>query len=161
MIERALRWLITAGALGVALWEGLVLFPALIAASGGGTPFDLRIWGYGPTEARAYLAQVTPEAMALWQGKVQIADTALPLLLVPVLIFALRGRGQLWFLPALAYGLADLGENIVVRRLLAEGITAPASEILMASTLTRVKFIGLAVATGLALWSLWQAWRLR
>jgi hypothetical protein len=161
MIDRVIRWLLPLAALAVWAREVFGLYPRLATVSQGGTPFDLRVMGYRLNDALAYAAQLTPEGLAFYLGPLRMADTLLPLLLVPVLLLPLRGRGQLWFLPALIYGLADLGENIAVARLLRAGTEMQASDVMIASTLTQGKFLSLAVAALLAVWSLWRVWRER
>lgn len=157
MVDRVIRWVLPVAALGAGAWVWTLL-PGLRFA---GTPFDLRVTGYGLTDALAYVAQLSPEGLATYLGAFRIADTALPLLMMPVLLLPLWGRGQMWFLPALAYGLADLGENNAVARLLTAGAEMTASQVMLASTLTQGKFLALGLAAGLAAWALWQGWRTR
>lgn len=161
MADRAIRWLVPLAALAVWLHLVLVLLPQLATLSAQGTPFDLRPFGYSIAEARAYVAQLSPAGLALYLGPVRLDDSIFPILLMVALMLPLRGRGQAWFLPALAYGLADLGENIAVARILRAGSEMAASDVLTASTLTEVKFAGFGLALVLALWSLWQKWRQR
>lgn len=157
MVDRLIRWGLPLLAAGIGVWVWTLL-PALQQA---GVPFDLRLTGYGLTEALAYVAALTPEAMATYLGPWRIADTLLPLALMPVLMLPLWGRGQMAFLPALAYGLADLGENNAVARLLQAGAEMTGSEVMLASTLTQGKYLALGLAVGLVLWTLGQAWRQR
>ncbi len=161
MADRLFRWLLPLAALAVWGHQILVLYPRLAALSGHGTPFDLRVFGYTLTEAQAYVARLSPEGLALYLGPIRVEDTLLPLVLMPALLLPLQGRGQLWFLPALVYGLADLGENIAVAKILRAGAEMQASDVILASTLTQAKFAGLAVAGVLAGWSLWRMWRRR
>ncbi|MCW1918418.1 hypothetical protein NX862_06620 [Rhodobacter sp. KR11] len=157
MRDRLITWLLPLLAAGIGVWVWTLL-PDLQQA---GVPFDLRLTGYGLTEALAYVAALTPEAMATYLGPWRIADTLFPLLMMPALLLPLWGRGQMWFLPALAYGLADLGENNAVARLLTAGAEMTASQVMLASTLTQGKFLALGLAVGLAAWALWQGWRTR
>ncbi|MGV8987938.1 MAG: hypothetical protein ACOH2H_16825 [Cypionkella sp.] len=135
--------------------------PQLSTASGGGMPFDLRPMGYSLAEARAYLAQLTPAGVALYLGPIRLLDTLFVILLTATLCLPLRRRGQLWFLPALAYGLFDLAENVAVARLLHAGPEIEAQAVALASGFTQAKFVGVTVAFALALFSLAQAWHRR
>lgn len=137
----------------------LVLAPQLAAQSAGGTVFDLRPLGYSLAEAQAYLAVLTPQGAQMYLGAFRLADTLVPLLLTPTLCLPLRGRGQLWFLPALVYGLLDLWENLAIARLIHLGPDVDAQAVALASSLTQAKFAALAVALLLALHGLWTAWR--
>jgi hypothetical protein len=157
MIDRAIRLILPLAALAAGVWLLAVVTPALRAA--GGMPFDLRMLGYGLNDALAYVAQLSPDGMAIYLGPYRIADTLFPLALMPTLLLPLRGRGQFWFLPALAYGMADLFENISVAKILRAGAEMQASDVMLASTLTQGKFLALSIAVLLAAWSLWQSWR--
>jgi hypothetical protein len=158
---RILNWALVLATLAcLALLAGYFV-PALIAAASGGLPFDLRADGYDLVEARAYLATLSPAGTALYLGVARLTDTAFPILLTLTLCLPLRGRGQLWFLPALAYGIFDLAENVAVARLLRLGMDVEAGPVGVASGFTQAKFVALAVAVLLALIACWQAWRKR
>ena len=129
------------------------------AAAGGLMPFDLRWSGYGPAEAREFLAALTPEGRGTYLGPVRITDTLFPILFTLTLCLPLRGWSAPWFLPALAYGLLDLAENMAVARLLHAGPEVAAGPVAFASALTMAKFAALVVALGLALRGLWAKWR--
>lgn len=161
MRDRLFLWGVPLVTLAVYLHLVLVLAPQLAAQSQGGTPFDLRLLGYTLAEAKAYVGQLTPEGLALYLGPIRANDTFFPIWMMVTLMLPQRGRGQFWFLPALVYGLADLGENLAVARLLKAGAEMQAQDVLWASTLTQVKFAALALAAVLALWTLWQKWRQR
>ncbi|MBI1173304.1 hypothetical protein GC209_18100 [bacterium] len=137
------------------------LGPQLVADAGGALPFDLRPMGYSLAEARAYLALLSPAGVALYLGPIRWADSLVPILVTATLCLPLRGRGQIWFLPALAYGLFDLAENVAVARLLHQGTDVEAQAVALASGCTQAKYLCLAVAVVLALFGLWQAWRKR
>lgn len=131
----------------------------LVAEAGGALPFDLRPMGYGLAEAQAYLAQLTPAGLALYLGPIRLNDTLFPLFLTATLCLPLRRRSELWFLPALAYGLFDLAENVAVARLLRAGPEVEAQAVAVASGFTQAKYASLALAVCVALFALWRAWR--
>lgn len=135
------------------------LAPQLSAQSGGGTPFDLRALGYTLTEAKAYLSTLTPAGTALYLGPIRLNDTVFPILFTATLCLPLRRLGQLWFLPALAYGLFDLAENVAVARLLHAGVDVEAGAVALASGFTQAKFAAAAVAVLVALYGLWHGRR--
>lgn len=143
---------VTALAYGVlALWFG----PQVQAAAGGLLPFDLRVTGYGPQEARAFLTALTAEGRALYLGPVRINDTVFPVLFTLTLCLPLAapqgGKGGVRFLPALAYGGLDLAENMAVATLLRTGPEVAAPVVALASALTIAKFCAVALAIVLAL----------
>lgn len=160
MAERLIRWLWPLATLVAFLHLVWLMGPELAPLSGGGTPFDMRPLGYTLPEAQAYLGQLTAAGRALYLGPIRLNDTLFPILLTLTLCLPLKGRASLWFLPALIYGLADLGENIAVARILTSETLLP-QDVILASSLTQAKFAAVAVAIGLALWALWQAWRQR
>jgi hypothetical protein len=137
----------------------LYLAPQLSAQSGGATPFDLRALGYGLAEAKPYLAALTPEGTALYLGPIRLNDTLFPILFTATLCLPLRRLGELWFLPALAYGLFDLAENVAVARLLRAGPDVGAASVALASGFTQAKFAAGAIAVLVALYGLWRNWR--
>jgi hypothetical protein len=158
---RPLLWLLPLAC--VASYAVLILYlaPLLSAQTGGGVPFDLRPLGYSLGEARAYLAGFTPAGTELYLGPIRLNDTAFPILFTVTLCLPLIGRGQLWFLPALIYGMADLAENLAVARLLRIGPEVQAEAVALASGCTQAKFLAVTVAILLALYGLWHAWRQR
>lgn len=137
------------------------LAPQITADAGGAMPFDLRLMGYSLGEARAYLAALSPEGAGLYLGPFRLLDTLVPMLVTATLCLPLQRRGQFWFLPALAYGLFDLAENVAVARLLHTGPEVEAQAVALASGFTQAKFVALAVAVLLALFASWQVWRKR
>ncbi len=136
----------------LALWFG----PQVQAAAGGLQPFDMRVTGYSLADARAFLAALSPEGLALYQGPVRATDTIVPMLLTLTLCLPLRHRFWVWSLPALGYGLLDLGENWAVSVLLRTGPAVEAGPVMVASALTMLKFAVVTVAAGIALWGLWD-----
>lgn len=134
--------------------------PQMMADAGGAWPFDLRLMGYSLAEARAYLTALSPDGAGVYLGPFRLLDTLVPLLVTATLCLPLYRRGQFWFLPALAYGLFDLAENIAVARLLHTGPEVEAKAVALASSFTQAKFAALAIAVLLALYALgrtrWQ-----
>lgn len=160
-MPRWVNWLLP---LATALTYGLLVGwfgPQVQAAAGGLTPFDLRATGYDAEAARSFLTALTPEGLALYLGPVRVNDTAFPVLFTLTLCLPLRGWGWLWFLPALAYGLADLAENMAVAALLRTGPTVTDGMVAMASGLTMIKFAAVAIAIMVAVLALWGRWRAR
>lgn len=158
---RLLNWALALATLVVFALLAFDVVPHLVAAASGGLPFDLRFDGYDLAEARAYMAVLSPAGTALYLGWGRLADTVFPILLTLTLCLPLRGRGQLWFLPALAYGIFDLAENVAVARVLRLGLDVEAGPVGVASGFTQAKFVALALALALALYATWQAWRRR
>lgn len=159
-MPRWVNWLlplVTALTYGcLVLWFG----PQVQAAAGGLLPFDLRPLGYDADDARALLTALSPEGVALYLGAVRINDTIFPLLFTLALCLPLAGWGWFWFLPALAYGLLDLAENMAVAALLRTGPSVTDGMVALASGLTMAKFLAVALAllaAGLALLGKWQA----
>jgi hypothetical protein len=135
--------------------------PRISAAAGGLLPFDLRALGYDAGAARAFLTALTPEGRDLYLGPVRVNDTVFPILFTLTLCLPLRGWGWLWFLPALAYGLLDLAENMAVAVLLSAGPEVAAGQVALASGLTMAKFAAAVLAIVLALVALVAKWRAR
>ena len=135
------------------------LAPQLSAESGGALPFDLRPLGYSLAAARAYLAALTPAGTALYLGPIRLDDTVFIVLFTATLCLPLRRKAELWFLPALAYGLFDLAENVAVARLLHLGAEVDAGAVALASGFTQAKYVAVTIAAVLALFALWQRWR--
>lgn len=160
-MPRWVNWLVPLAAL--ASYAVLVLHfgPRLEAEAGGLLPFDLRPLGYDSDAVRAYLAALTPEGAALYLGPIRANDTLVPLLFTLTLLLPLRGWGWLWFLPALAYGFADLAENVAVASLITQGAGVPDGVIAAASALTMAKFAAVTLALLVAALALWGKWRMR
>ena len=156
-VNLALPLVTLASYLLLAGWFG----PQISAAAGGLMPFDLRPLGYDAAAARAFLAALTPEGQALYLGPVRVNDTVFPILFTLTLCLPLRGWGGAWFLPALAYGLLDLAENLAVAALLRAGSGVGEGPVALASGLTMTKFVAVVLAVGLALWALVAKWRAR
>lgn len=150
--------LLTALVYGVlVLWFG----PQVQAAAGGLAPFDLRPLGYDLDQARVFLTTLTPEGREVYLGPVRVIDTVFPILFTLTLCLPVRRGPWGWTLPALAYGLLDLGENMAVATLLRAGPEVGSGPVALASALTMAKFAAVVVAAGIGLWGLWRAWRAR
>jgi hypothetical protein len=150
--------LATALAYGVlVLWFG----PQVQAAAGGLMPFDLRPMGYDLDAARLFLTTLTSEGRDVYLVPVRINDTIFPILFTLTLCLPVRRWTWAWTIPALAYGLLDLAENMAVATLLRTGPEVGSGPVALASALTQAKFAASVVAVGIALWGLWLAWRAR
>lgn len=124
------------------------------------TPFDLRILGYSPDDAEAYLALFGASEVALYTGFLRKVDTVFPLLFGLWMGWCLWGltrqmhpwsRVILLVVPA-SYTLMDLCENALVADLV-HGFQTPPDEALvaLASSYTISKYVTLFVAFGLLL----------
>lgn len=112
-------------------------------------------------EARIYLQHLSPTGTALYQGVFRLTDTIFPIVFTLTLCLPLRRRGQVWFLPALIYGLCDLAENLAVARMLLVGPEVEAQAVAQAAGFTQGKFATVIVAVVLALFGALHAWRNR
>ena len=153
-------WALVLATLAAACVLGYLL-PQLVAEAGGAQPFDLRPLGYNVMQARVYLQDLSPVGLALYQGGFRLTDTIFPILFTLTLCLPLRGRGEIWFFPALAYGLCDLAENLAVARLLQTGPEVAAQAVSLASGFSQAKTFALIAALRLALCGMLQAWRHR
>lgn len=149
--QRLVNWLVPLAALASYLVLILLLAPRLSAESAGLLPFDLRALGYSGDAARAYLTALTPAGAALYLGPIRLNDTIFPILFALTLCLPLRRWHWGFTLPALAYGLADLGENWAVARLIRTGPAVDDASVALAAHLTQAKFALAAVAMILAL----------
>lgn len=159
MSARAILWTLAAATLAVyaaLIWIGVT---RLLPAAGGQPPFDLRIQGYGETEARAYLLALTDEGRRLWFGPIRWLDTVFPLLMGTLLAALIWRLGRPWLAPVpFAYTAADLWENARVREMIVagpDGLSPAMAE--GASAVTQGKFALLAMSVAL----LWAVWRRR
>lgn len=145
----------TAASYGVLIFW---LAPQLAAQSQGMLPFDLRATGYDLAGARDYLAALTAAGREIYLGPIRVNDTLFPLLMTLLMLVPLRrwrGGALLWTLPALAYGVLDLGENAAVAGMLrsaSEALTA--GQVALASALTMVKFAAFLAAALVAVWAI-------
>ena len=116
--------------------------------------FDARFFGYGPAQARAYLAGSSPEQAASYLGVFRQLDTLFPVLLCLALLGAMglnragTSRGGLWVGCACAvlYLLSDLSENAHVAGLIRAGASVTDAAVAQASLRTLVKWGALALS---------------
>lgn len=78
-------WLAFAMMLAVYAAMTFWTLPGIVEGTGGLMPFDLRFSGYGPDEARAFLAALSDEGRAVYLGPQRLLDTLYPALLAVVL----------------------------------------------------------------------------
>lgn len=159
-MTRAVAWLLPLATAGVYAW--LVLGPgmALQAMAGGLPPFDLRLGGYDLAAARAYLAVLPPDGVALYLGPIAVLDTLFPMLMGLTFLWWMRPPttpfGAVAACAALAYVALDLLENRAVADLLRAGaMGVDALGVQAASTLTQAKFAAFALAAVLAVRAIW------
>lgn len=109
-------------------------------------PFDLRRTGYGPEEARAFLAALSEHGRALYLGPQRLLDGVFLVLFTATLVAAINWAWERpWSLVfsavAVAAGILDAVENVLVARMLragAGGVTD--AEVRRASRTTVAKF---------------------
>ncbi|KIN61893.1 hypothetical protein Z946_749 [Sulfitobacter noctilucicola] len=152
------------GAVSALLFAVLALMSlAWLQADGMGV-FDARFGGYGVDESRSYIAALSDDQTALYQGAFRQIDTVFPILLAITLIGVIWQharnvnavvRGVIALSPCVYLAL-DLAENAAVAHMLTTGPQVSAGAILQASAYTVAKWISLALAMLLAVW----AWRL-
>lgn len=123
MTRARLAWLgltlLMAAVFGAMLWLGnryLFVGPDLLP------PFDVRVSGYAPDEAWAYLSAICEEQARVYTGAVHWLDTVFPPLLGGWIWITLRWLGARrlhWLAPL--YVLVDLTENQLVVMMLEAG----------------------------------------
>lgn len=123
MRVKALFWVLFALALALYLVIVLWSLPRIAAEAGGLAPFDMRPAGYGPDEARSFLAALSDTGRARYLGIQHSLDLAYPALLAMTLAlgFGILFHGPLrWALWALALAVVgfDWLENHAVAGLL-------------------------------------------
>lgn len=161
---RAVYWLVVALVVGVFVWMHVGTLPKLDTEAAG-RAFDLRLGGYTPEAARAYLTALSPDGYGVYQGLHRWLDQVLPGLLVIAL------GGALWRLVppggvrlalvavAVAAMLSDYAENALVQVMLRHGPEVSDAVIHWASRMTVLKF-GLYTAAVLAVAVAgWRTWR--
>jgi hypothetical protein len=159
-VSRAVSWGLPLVTLAVYLWLVLGYGLALQRLAGGQQVFDLRIAGYDLAQARAYLAALPPEGVAMYLGPIARLDTAFPILMGLTLLWWMRPLatpfGLVCALAAGAYVTLDLLENQVVAVLFAQGPTGISTEgVRAASLLTQGKFMAFGLAVALAVRASW------
>lgn len=151
MLTRRAAWCALAGLTAV-LYGALawLWLTALLPEAGGLMPFDARLTGYTPAEARAFLGALTAEGRGAYLGPVRGLDTVFPIALAALLAWPLlartRGAWRALALLPLAYLAADLVENARVAALLLAEAPSPAA-IGAASRATVTKYAFLFLGT--------------
>ncbi len=129
--------------------------------AGGNLPLDLRLLGYTPDDARAFLQHLDPMGRMIYQNQVRWVDTVFPVLLAFVLgrmTFLTSFQFHLWsrvvlLVPIAGYVVMDLCENALIQELLRAGMADFSQETaLLASQFTTTKFVLLSVSIALVLW---------
>ncbi len=166
-MRRGVFW--TVVALTLALYGTMVFWTlAEIARDAGAPAFDMRPTGYSAEEARTFLAALSNEARALYQGPQRWLDAVYPAMLALTLIWSSHWAadgGRVWLfravvLFALLNMLADYGENISVAALLATPVDALSDGMIArAAGFTRAKALFGTVA--MTLWLILLALRAR
>lgn len=146
-------WCLLAVTIGVYATMLVWTLPAISAAAGGLTPFDMQPGGYDLPAAQGFLAALTEDGRALYLGAQHRLDAAYPALLAATLIWSLAWAfrwAPAWARIALAIppvigAAADYLENARVSGLLlAEAVTA--DQVAAASQATIVKSSATTVA---------------
>ena len=162
-MSRSTRLLWTTAVLSAASFAYLSwLSTAHLSPGEGLKPFDSRVLGYTPDQARLYLSALSPEATSLYLSQVRLWDTLFPAL------FAFTLGGVIWtraaglrpwvrlmvrILPA-SYVVMDYAENALVAEMLRAGPTSTDAQIAQASRYTVIKWGLAAVSVLLVLWAL-------
>lgn len=159
-MARAVNWMLPLLTLAVYGWLVIGYGQRLEALAEGQPPFDLRVLGYDLAVARAYLAVLPPEGVALYLGPIARLDTAFPILLGLTLIWWMRPLttpfGTVAACAALAYVALDLLENRAVGQMMLAGpMGVDAGMVRMASNLTIGKFMAFTLAVVLAVRAAW------
>ncbi|WP_435259807.1 hypothetical protein ACSBLW_08630 [Thioclava sp. FR2] len=128
---------------------GIMVFwgsPILIREAGGLLPFDLRPFGYGAEEARAYLSALSDEGRVFYRDVIGRLDGVFPPLLALSLILCFlrlssRRPAALLSAVAIAAAVLDLLENAGIARML-ETDVASVTDAMVAhiSRLTQLKW---------------------
>ena len=166
MRGRQIYWVGCAAALGVYAAMVVWTLPGIAQSAGGLPAFDLRPMGYTAAEARAFLAALGPEGLALYTGPQRLLDMAYPALLAFVLIGALRhfyAKG--WLLTLMVFvALAGMGadylENMRVVLMLAGdtsdlAIASASRATVMKSALTSIAMLAVIAGLSRAAWRRW------
>lgn len=152
MGARAAFWWLAGATLAVYLAMVLWSLPQIADAAAGLRPFDLRPFGYGGPEARAFLAALSPEGTAFYLGVQHKLDIVYPPALAITLVWAFlrllpRGWALIAAIPALLGAVFDLFENAAVAGLLRAGADgASDAMVAVASQWTVLKSASDAVA---------------
>jgi hypothetical protein len=153
MTPRQSYWILFAITLSVYGAMAIWTLPGITAAAGGLAPFDLRLRGYTPDEAHAFLGALNLQGRVLYLGPQYVLDMFYPALLAIVLggavVRLVKSKPLKWALLAvIAAGMiADYTENSLVAALLKSPDPVIDAAVLMASRATVIK----AAMTGLAM----------
>lgn len=149
---------LTAATYVVLVW---ILIFQIKPHAGGNLPLDLRLLGYTPDDARAFLHHLDPMGRMIYQNQVRWVDTVFPVLLAFVLgrlTFVTSSQFHLWsrvvlLVPVAGYVVMDLCENALIQELLrAEAADFSQETAHLASQFTTTKFVLLSVSIALVLW---------
>jgi len=149
---------LTAATYVVLVW---ILIFQIKPHAGGNLPLDLRLLGYTPDDARAFLHHLDPMGRIIYQNQVRWVDTVFPVLLAFVLgrlTFLTSSQFHLWsrvvlLVPVAGYVVMDLCENALIQELLRSGMVDFSQETArLASQFTTTKFVLLSVSIALVLW---------
>ena len=128
--------------------------PKLLGAADGLWLFDLRAMGYSIAEATRYLNTITPEGRLFYLEVQLMLDTFFPALLavsLMITLYRLMPKLPVLYLFPLSGALFDYYENAAVGQMLLT--TAPdAGLVEMASLLTQLKFVSIAMSLLAILW---------
>ncbi len=118
-------------------------------------PFDVRLMGYGPSEAQVFLDALTERGEAVIHGPLAIVDTVFPALMGLFLASLLWRFGPRWLIafPVL-FTAFDFQENAVIAKMVRTGDATLANT---ASNLTQFKFSLVIVSVILILITYWRS----
>jgi hypothetical protein len=165
--RRAAFWTLFAVTMAIYLVMILWSLPKISAAAGGAAPFDIRPFGYGFDETKAFLGALSPEGTAFYLNVQHRLDVAYPALLAATLFFAIRALAPgasplptLLALVALPGAVFDYLENASVTAMLNAGASGLTPELaaraslwtLLKSVFTTIAMLMLLAFVGMALW---------
>lgn len=169
---RLIYWTIVVLTLGVYATMLMWTLPAISAAAGGLTPFDMRPGGYSLEEAKAFLGALSPGGRALYLGPQHWLDLAYPLLLATFTGWSILNllpkiwlrRGGWLALLAIPGMIFDYMENGAVAAMLAADPDTLSPQLAAtASRMTVLKSVftslSLTVLFVLFAYWLWRRWR--
>ncbi len=141
------------------LLAAAIVYVAMISASfllappGAPAPLDIHVTGYGPEEFAAYFKTLDRPAVLHATGPFRWLDYLFPPLLALGLLALFRclaragWPARLGQIVAVIYLVADLGENVLLDRMIRGWPSLPDTGlIVLAGSFTRLKFAALAVA---------------
>lgn len=162
-MSRAARLLWVCAVTALLCFVGLAVLSTTALQPEGMAIFDSRLGGYTPSDARAYLAAVTPAQVAAYLGPFRQLDTVFPVLLTISLMGSIwlnsggeaRFRRITFLLGPAVYLALDLTENASVAQMLRDGVGVLDAQVQQASIYTRAKWMCLALSLLVVVW----AWR--